>query len=204
MIAHLLTFARLVFAAAFAGAVAWFARVGLDAAGVAILLVLAGLEELTDALDGPVARRYGTPGVVGGVLDPLADSLARLAMYFAMALAGWVTIAAPLAMAGRDIVAAYMRVFQALAGGRTSARLSGKLKAIVQGGGVFVIVALAYSGRTSATPIFGSIGSLRLVAASVIIAVTLWSMIDYIIAAWPAIGKSRDSHHFFPKDRDEW
>ena len=120
MLAYLLTFARLPLAGAFAAIVAVLAGGSPVPVGWAIVLfVIAGCEELTDLLDGLVARRTGTASQLGGLLDPLADSLARLTMYFAMALAGWITIAVPLVMTARDIVVAYTRIVQALTGGKT-------------------------------------------------------------------------------------
>jgi phosphatidylglycerophosphate synthase len=101
-----------------------------------------------------------------------------------MALAGWVTIAVPLAMALRDILVSYTRIVQAMVGGKTSARLSGKLKAIVQGGGVFVLVVLA-AGWLGLS---GEVGRLiRGIAAGAILAVTAWSLADYLRGAAPGI-----------------
>lgn len=189
MLAYLLTFARLPLACAFAVVVAVLAdRPNVPAAWAIVLLGLASCEELTDYLDGLVARRTGTASRLGAILDPLADSLARLTMYFAMALGGWITIAVPLAMTARDIVVAYTRVVQALAGGKTAARISGKLKAVVQGAGVFAIVGLAAAG----TWLDGNlVWILRAAVAAVIIAATSWSLLDYVHAAWPGIGVLR-------------
>lgn len=101
-------------------------------------------------------------------------------MYFAMALAGWITIAVPLAMTARDIVVAYTRIVQALAGGKTSARASGKFKAVIQGAGIFVIVGLAAAqDRLDA----GLVQILRAAVAALIIAVTSWSLLDYVRGA---------------------
>lgn len=182
--ANLLTFSRLVLAGAFAAVVAIFGG-GLGAGGFIVLLTLVLAVEATDLLDGPVARRSGAAGKLGGILDPLADSLARLAIYFAMALAGWVTIAVPLVMAGRDIVVAYTRIVQAVAGGATSARFSGKLKAVVQGAGAAALIVLAFLPDRAMNP--GSAKLLRALTAGAIIAVTAWSMLDYVRAAWPAL-----------------
>jgi len=185
MLAYILTFARLPLAGAFAAIVAVLAGGSPVPVGWAIVLfVIAGCEELTDLLDGLVARRTGTASQLGGLLDPLADSLARLTMYFAMALAGWITIAVPLVMTARDIVVAYTRIVQALTGGKTSARASGKFKAVVQGAGVFVIVGLAAS---QAWLEGGLVQILRAVIAALIIAVTSWSLVDYVRGAGTGI-----------------
>jgi CDP-diacylglycerol--glycerol-3-phosphate 3-phosphatidyltransferase len=186
VIPNLITLARLPLAALFAVLVAVASRGegGLTAAWGAVLAGVVVLEELTDALDGMAARRLGQSSRLGGILDPLADSLGRLTVYFAMALAGWVTIAVPLVMAGRDIVVAYTRIVQGLTGGKTSARLSGKVKAVVQCGGIFVLIGLAAAG-----PWVGAEWVLRLrrVAGAVVAGATLWSLADYVRGALPGI-----------------
>ena len=188
MLATVITMARLPLAAGFAVAVAAAAAGGAGApihtAWATALIGIAALEEMTDFLDGYVARRTGTVSRLGGILDPLADSLSRLTMYFAMAMVGWVTVAVPLAMALRDVVVSYTRIVQAMTGGKTSARLSGKLKAIAQGGGVFVLVVLAAGGLGLGAE---AVGWARGVTAGAILAVTAWSLIDYIRGAAPGL-----------------
>jgi CDP-diacylglycerol--glycerol-3-phosphate 3-phosphatidyltransferase len=187
MLAFLITFARLPLAGAFAVIVAVLAgRPSVPAAWAIALFGVAACEELSDFLDGLVARKTGTASPLGGILDPLADSLARLTMYFAMALAGWITIAVPLAMTARDIVVAYTRIVQALTGGKTSARTSGKLKAFVQGAGIFIIIILGLAASQARLDP-NLVQVLRAVIAALIIAVTSWSLLDYIHGAGPGI-----------------
>ena len=184
MLAYALTLGRLVLAAGFAVCAfgAWRAAGGgpVAAGWTAVLLVVVAAAELTDLLDGIAARRRGTAGRLGGLVDPLCDSLSRLTMYFAAALAGWVTLAVPLVMVGRDLVVAYVRTVRALAGGPTSARFSGKVKAIVQGAGLLGIVLLAAGGAA------GWAAAGRTAVAVCVIAVTGWSFVDYVRAGWHA------------------
>lgn len=191
MLAMVLTLARLPLAAGFAVAVAAAASGDGATIGPAWawgLIAIAALEELTDFFDGFAARRTGTVTRLGGILDPLADSLARLTMYFAMGLAGWVTLAVPLAMTLRDVLVSYTRIVQAMTGGKTSARISGKLKAVIQGGGVFVLVVVA-AGWLGASA--EALGWARHITAGAIIAVTAWSLADYIRGAMPGIQELR-------------
>lgn len=179
MVAWVLTVSRLPLSAAFAVLAGLSAGGRPGSAATAGLLALALAAELTDLLDGPAARRSGTASELGGLVDPLCDSLGRLTMYFAAALAGWVWIGVPLVMAGRDIVVAYVRIVMGRTGGRTSARLSGKLKAIVQGVAIVAFVLLARWPDAQ--------GRLQWLAAGVVMAVTLWSLADYLRGGWPAI-----------------
>ena len=178
----------MVLAAAFAAIVGLWAGPPPVALAPYLALWLVGLpEELTDLLDGLVARRTGTASQLGGIFDPLSDSLSRLTIYFAMALAGWVSIAVPLVMAGRDIVVAYTRIANALTGGRTAARISGKIKAIVQSAGIPAVATLAL------WPASPAIEAGRWAAGGCVIAVTLWSLVDYLRGSLPAIRQLRRS-----------
>ncbi|MCE5279427.1 MAG: CDP-alcohol phosphatidyltransferase family protein [Planctomycetaceae bacterium] len=183
-LAYILTFARIILAAAMAALIAFG---GATAATFIALLALAALEEASDIFDGIAARRAGTASMLGGILDPLADSLARLTIYFALALAGWATIAIPLTMAARDIIVSYARVVAALSGTSTAARLSGKIKAIIQGAGLFSFIITAWIAHAGGSGLL--VSSSRVITASLVIAVTLWSLADYLAAAVPAAKK---------------
>lgn len=188
MLAYVLTFGRIVLAGAFAACLGAMNGPGpLTGAAAGVLLALAAAEELSDILDGMAARHAGTVSALGGILDPLADSLARLTIYFSLALAGWVSLAVPFVMAGRDIVVAYARIACAATGVSTSARTSGKVKAVVQGAGIFALISLAAWGPREAASGLGM--ELRMGIEVVLIAVTGWSLADYVRAAWPGVKK---------------
>ena len=193
MFAYVLTLGRLVLAAGFALALAYYCTGSAAASGssaghlplgwMLTLLALAGLAELTDMLDGVAARRFGTVSRLGGLLDPLCDSLCRLTMYYAIALAGWLALAVPLVMTARDLVVAYVRTAVAHAGGGTAARWSGKAKAIVQGLAILVVIV------SRGTPLGPGllVQAIANCAGGAVIAVTLWSLFDYLRSGWPAI-----------------
>lgn len=190
MLAYVLTLGRIVLAGVFAaGLAAMGAPRELSGAAMAALAGLALAEELSDIFDGMAARRAGTVSALGGILDPLADSLARLTIYFTMALAGWVSLAVPFVMAGRDIVVAYGRIACAAAGVSTSARISGKVKAIVQGAGMIALILLAGAPLREAASGggMGGTGGMRMGIEVAVVGVTAWSLVDYVRAAWPAV-----------------
>ena len=185
MLANSLTLSRLVLAAMLAGWICAIGPTGAVSLGAMIgLCLIAIVEELTDIFDGVAARAAGTASEFGGILDPLVDSLARLAMYFALAHARWVPVVVPLVMAGRDIIVAYTRVVNAMTCNKTSARLSGKIKAIVQGGGVPVLVFLEW-GRVAVDPVWS--GRLVGLGTALLVGVTLWSLADYVAGAWAGV-----------------
>ncbi|MCX8109137.1 MAG: CDP-alcohol phosphatidyltransferase family protein [Verrucomicrobiae bacterium] len=182
---HLLTISRICLAAGFC-AMVWLAvhRGQITTSILIALLALGIAEELTDLFDGILARRFGATSELGGLLDPLADSLARLAIYFALAQAGWVTMAVPLVMTARDLLVAYSRIVLARTGGKTAARFSGKLKAWVQGVGFLLLVLLAWMSERGFPEITNK-G--RMVVSVVLVLVTAWSSIEYMRAAWPGL-----------------
>ncbi|MBS1261465.1 MAG: CDP-diacylglycerol--glycerol-3-phosphate 3-phosphatidyltransferase [Calditrichaeota bacterium] len=107
---------------------------------VAVATGLFALIELADFLDGLLARRLRLTSELGATLDPYADSIARLLVYTALAGDGLALFAVPVCMALRDVTVAYARVLTVRAGQSASARISGKLKAWVQGAGAFVLL----------------------------------------------------------------
>jgi CDP-diacylglycerol--glycerol-3-phosphate 3-phosphatidyltransferase len=96
--------------------------------------------EISDMLDGMLARHLGVVTEWGALLDPLADSISRFTVYSALASAHLTFAAVPWAMAVRDVAVAYCRIVWARHGVSGSARLSGKVKAVVQGGGAFFLL----------------------------------------------------------------
>jgi CDP-diacylglycerol--glycerol-3-phosphate 3-phosphatidyltransferase len=102
--------------------------------------VLLAVMELTDLLDGILARRFGLASELGSMLDPYADSFSRLIIFWAFAVTGLAMALVPLVMALRDVSVAYSRTILARYGRSVSARLSGKIKAVVQGISAIILV----------------------------------------------------------------
>ena len=136
------------------------------------LFLLAAME-LTDLLDGFVARRFGVVTEWGAALDPYMDSFSRLIVYWTLACVGLALPLVPLVMALRDVTVAYCRIFLARAGHTVAANWSGKIKALVQGLTAMVIV-----GEPVYRPLLGS--WLTSLGAWVVIVVTLASAVEYV------------------------
>jgi CDP-diacylglycerol--glycerol-3-phosphate 3-phosphatidyltransferase len=132
-----ITLARIPLGVAIAAILAAFEpgrRVALACA--ALLLAM----ELTDLLDGFLARRLGVVSEWGALLDPYADSVSRVVVFWALARANLAMAAVPLVMACRDVTVANCRVVWTRLGASCSARWSGKAKAVTQGVGAFVLI----------------------------------------------------------------
>lgn len=98
-----------------------------------LLIFLLCVSELSDAFDGYLARKYNQVTDFGKILDPMADSIARLS-YFLTFTADPVRL--PLALIFiflyRDSVVSTLRTICALKGFALAARTSGKIKAGIQ------------------------------------------------------------------------
>lgn len=106
-----------------------------------IMLSILVYSELSDIFDGVVARRSNQVTDMGKLLDPMADSMFRLSVFFTFTQTVielpllWVLL-----LFYRDSLVGAVRNLCALNGHALGARKSGKLKAIIQGVTSFVIV----------------------------------------------------------------
>ncbi len=149
-------------------------RLGLYRIAIGVLLL--GLIEVTDVMDGFLARRWGVVTEWGAMLDPYADSTARLVVYWTLAVSGLASVLVPLVMALRDITVAYCRVTLTRGGQSVSAKLSGKIKAVVQGAAAFgLVTGPLYWNHTGLWP--------KTIFSAIVILVTAISVAEYLIAA---------------------
>jgi CDP-diacylglycerol--glycerol-3-phosphate 3-phosphatidyltransferase len=151
---------------------------GLWAVGLLILC------ELTDAFDGMLARGLGAVSNFGKLFDPFSDSVYRLTAFLTLLLAGAFPWWAFLALLFRDVAVSYIRVFEATHGNVRAARLSGKIKAIVQGVGLIVLTVFAIYGAQWDTAM---IKPAMLFTYIAIVGVTLWSLFDYAQPLFAAV-----------------
>lgn len=147
-----------------------------------ILLALAGISELSDLFDGALARRRNQVTDLGKLLDPMADSIFRLSVLLAFTQG---VIQLPLLLVSvffyRDTVISTLRTLCALRGFALAARLSGKIKAVIQAAVVFFILILMipYSIGCLETALLRSISFYSVLIAAVY---TLYSGSEYIYA----------------------
>lgn len=149
--------------------------------------IVFGLAAVTDIFDGIVARRLGQTSKFGEFLDPVADKL-MVAIILVLLVEGdprvTVTLIAVIII-GREITVSALREWMASVGARAdvAVRWSGKIKTVLQ---MFGIGFMVYQHDLFGLPIYTIGYALLLIAAGM----TLWSMVVYLRAAWPAIMKS--------------
>lgn len=135
----------------------------------------------TDWLDGYLARRWeqGTP--FGAFLDPVADKLmvaVALVLLAAEHSNLWLTLAAAIII-GREIVVSALREWMAELGARAQVAVTSLAKWKTAAQMVALIMLLANP------PLFTFwvlLGYALLIVAAIL---TLWSMLQYLLAAWP-------------------
>ena len=144
-----------------------------------VIFAVAGI---TDWLDGYLARRLDQTTPFGAFLDPVAD---KLIVVIALVLLverfdGWWFTLPAIVIIGREIVVSALREWMAELGKRTNVAVSfvGKVKTVLQ---MVAITVLLVADQTGLLDVLGGI---LLYAAA---ALTLWSMLIYLHAAWPEL-----------------
>ncbi len=144
------------------------------------------LASATDWLDGYLARKWNQTTPMGAFLDPVADKLivaVALTMLVEEHHDPLLTVPA-MVIIGREIVISALREWMAEMGKRASVAVSyiGKIKTTCQ----MVAIILLLLTRPDTT--IAAIGTLLLYAAAIL---TLWSMIVYLMAAWPELRSNK-------------
>lgn len=146
-----------------------------------LLFALAGI---TDYFDGYLARRLGLTSSFGAFLDPVADKLiVSTALVLLVQADPQITLALVAAIIiGREITVSALREWMSQIGARAHVAVSifGKWKTTLQ---IIGISLMLYREPLGGLPVYRAGEWLLYVAA----ALTLWSMIDYLRAAWPAM-----------------
>ncbi len=147
----------------------------------AVVFILAAL---SDWLDGYLARKLAMTSQFGAFLDPVADKLMVTTALIILLQQdpSFLFMLPTVVIIGREITISALREWMAEIGERTSVAVSwiGKVKTVAQ---MIAIALLLYQA-----PIAGiSAYSMGLVILYIAVILTLWSMMRYLRAAWPAL-----------------
>lgn len=141
-IALFLTLSRILLGPIFIIAYLYYEQLGITLTWLPyILLGLAGVSELSDVFDGALARKMNKVTDLGKLLDPMADSIFRLSVLLAFTQ-GFVQLPMLLVCVFfyRDTIISTLRTVCALRGFALAARMSGKIKAVIQAAICFFIL----------------------------------------------------------------
>ncbi len=149
---------------------------------------------LTDMLDGYLARRLQQTSRFGAFLDPVADKLivgTALVLLVALHSSPWMTLPA-LVIISREISVSALREWMAEVGQRATVAVGmiGKLKTVLQMGAIFILLLdkpyYLHAVELGESSQLLWLGYIFLYAATFL---TLWSMWQYLKAAWPEMQK---------------
>ena len=146
--------------------------------------VLFGVAGVTDWLDGYLARRLNQTSNFGAFLDPVADKLmvSTALVLLVQADPSLLMTMVAVVIIGREITVSALREWMSALGERAQVSVTdfAKWKTTLQ---IFGISFMLYQYPQFGWPLYG-IGVVLLLVAVVL---TLWSMVDYLKAAWPVM-----------------
>ncbi len=143
-IAHYFTFFRIFISPIFLLVYIAHKQIGIsDTALPFVLIFLLAISEFSDAFDGYIARKRNEVSELGKILDPMADSIYRNSVFLTFTLE---PIQVPMILIFvfiyRDSVISTLRTICAMRGFTLAARITGKIKAIIQAVAAFFILGL--------------------------------------------------------------
>ncbi len=168
-----------------------------------ISIALVCLIELSDALDGFIARSQNMVSDFGKLLDPMADSLSRQTIFlsFMVCSAHIIPLWMCLVFLYRDAFLSILRMMCAYNGTVLAARQAGKLKAVVQAIGAFVVlfICLGISYKVPWIPekLWGRHPGFWVMLVPV--TVTILSVYDYVAANWNVVKQMAEPLSFSKK-----
>jgi len=146
-----------------------------------VIFAFAGI---TDVLDGYLARKLNQTSSLGAFLDPVADKLMVAIVLVLLVQENPSTyLALPAAVIiGREIAVSALREWMAEIGARSKVAVSvlGKIKTMAQ---MFALGFLIFKESVFGLPVY-TIGVILLYVAAFL---TLISMFQYILTAWPKL-----------------
>jgi CDP-diacylglycerol---glycerol-3-phosphate 3-phosphatidyltransferase len=141
------------------------------------------LIELSDMFDGMIARARSEVTDFGKVFDPVADSVSRQTVFISFLVTGIIPLWLYLIFFYRDAFMQLLRIVCANNGIVLAARMSGKLKAVLQAVASFAVLAIVlsnlYDGSFIPREVAGMHTGFWVVFGAGLF--TLGSVIDYII-----------------------
>jgi CDP-diacylglycerol--glycerol-3-phosphate 3-phosphatidyltransferase len=127
----------------------WFGE-SYEVLSVVLLLVLYALTELSDLLDGIIARKYHLITDLGKVMDPFADTFSRLTYFVCLSGVHVMPVWAFVIIMWREFSIVFLRMLMMGRGKAVAANIWGKSKAVLYAvSGLFGIVYVAFERISS-------------------------------------------------------
>ena len=149
--------------------------------GTVVAAFLAVILEVTDLLDGWIARRYGIVTDFGALYDPFSDAFCRYTVFLGLYAIGVADLWMVIAIFYRDSAISFFRTVAANRNVVLGARWSGKAKALVQGFGTQIIFGFLVLHHLFPT---WPISTLPWWTMLLITLLTIASFVDYFVGTW--------------------
>ncbi|MGD2169908.1 MAG: CDP-alcohol phosphatidyltransferase family protein [Chlamydiota bacterium] len=182
-VAHYFTILRILLIPFFSIFYLYPQAVGISAEYLPIvLMIILGICEFSDLFDGFVARKKNQVTDLGKVMDPMADSITRITVFFTFTQ-GIVKLPLLLVLVFiyREFIVNTLRTLCALKGFALAARRSGKVKAVLQAASMFFILTLMILFNSHVIGI-DDLQNLSFIAVAIVAGYTVLSAIDYFYA----------------------
>jgi len=153
-----------------------------------LLWILYLLIEISDVLDGYIARKYGLVSDLGKVLDPFADVLSRVTYFICFTAVGIMPVVILAILLYREFSVTFLRMILIRKGVAMAASIWGKLKAITYAlAGVLglIYITIERSGLYSEvlTPLLYGVQLVFLLSAIA----SVLSFLTYYVGALPVL-----------------
>lgn len=158
-----------------------------------VVLFIVLFSEFTDMADGFFARKHGQVTDLGKLLDPMADSIYRDTIFLSLAVAHQVSIFLVLPILYRDSIVSTLRTVCAYNGIVQAARISGKIKAVIQAV-IIIIILLLRIFALSNPALESNLYMISNLLMGLACGITLYSGYDYLSNILPRVllSKSQD------------
>ena len=148
---------------------------------VPVLWLLFIVSELSDLIDGKVARRFGEVGDFGKLFDPFADVLVRITYFLCFILDGILPVLIFLPILYREFSIQFIRVLMMAKGIAMGARMGGKVKSVTyMVAGVLALVAASIPRLNLGFQLFVFFKTGAAIVFCISMVFALLSLFDYI------------------------
>lgn len=162
---------------------------GSFAAGsVWVLIPMFIVMELSDALDGYIARKYDLVTDLGKILDPFSDVISRVTFFICFAFTGIMPLWTLMIIIYRELAITFMRMMMMGRGIAMAASIWGKAKAITYTvAGVFGLVVMGIQRLALNVPGMNAIETVVYIAFVLAALSSAGSFITYFVAVRKAL-----------------
>lgn len=159
-----------------------------------VLIVLFILQEVTDVLDGAIARKRNLVTDLGKVLDPFADVMSRMTFFICFTGNGLMPVWVFTILMYRELAITFLRLLMIRRGIAMAASVWGKLKAVVYNlAGIAGLTAASFNRFSAPRGLVDIMETVALYIFMLAAAASVGSFITYAVRAYSTgFGKDQD------------